>query len=189
MGLCTHGYSVSPSYSPTRGRRPLNAHVLRKTQNPHTHLLSVPARFASSLPTPFPPPGPSSLLYVPHLLITHCPLGGPPSSPGLCCLGENALGCLLDRAGRGVSNLLALLTLLVPFPPLTSASRSKKPRRDTSRRYCMGHVPTYPAIQIPSSCVTIPQQVPGSHPGTISAPWPSSRCHPTPFALPPCPPC
>lgn len=140
----------------------------RVTQNAHVHLLSVPAGFASSPPTPFMPPWASSLLYAPHLLITHCPLGGPPNFPGLCCVGESALGCPLNRAGRGVSNPLALLTLLVPFPPLASASRSKKPRRDTSRRYCMGHVPSSPPFKSQLMCHH-PAVVPGSDPGAISA--------------------
>lgn len=122
-----------------------------------SHLLSVPARFASCCTSPCTPP------WAIHPWVAHL------ASLGESCLGKSAQGYLLDWAGRGVSNLLALLTLLVPFPPLTSASRSKKPRRDTSRRYCMGPAPTYPAIQIPSSLATIPQSIAGSYPASTSA--------------------
>lgn len=128
----------------------------RTTQNAHFHLLSVTAHFASSLPAPV-------ITSLGHLPASHStpsnyslpptparpPTRGPPSFPGLCCLGESALGYLLDWAGLDVSNPLALLTLLVAFPPPPSASRSRKPRRDTSRRYCMGPVPTYPVHLLP----------------------------------------
>lgn len=157
-GMCTHGYSVFPSCFPTWEHRSLNTHADCKGQEYlEPSLLSAECNCSLFLQPsrPLPHlPGQASCFHAPPSDYS-LPRGGPPSYPGLCCLGESALGHLLDWAGRGVSNPLALLTLLVAFPSPTSASRSRKPRRDTSRRYCM----TWPYL--PSSFVTTPRSIPG----------------------------
>lgn len=94
-----------------------------------------------------------------------------------------ALLCQASCAGRGISNPFALLTLLVAFPPSASASRSRKPRRDTSRRYCTGPAPL-PGHQVPRSFVTMPQPITRpSQLQLVSAPWPAPS--PSPLLHPP----
>lgn len=104
--------------------------------------------------------------------------GWPRSFPGLRFLvGWSTLGCLAAPGQPRYLNSFALLTLLSLL--LHHASRSRKPRQDTSRRYCMGPAPPYPPIQIPSSFVTIYGLSPAHIPGTISALASSLRTPPS----------
>lgn len=148
-----------PSYSPTWGRRLLNTHVDCKKQG-YPERSHPSAECACRLCLQSTHPLHASVGQLLALCPTpsdySLPPGGPTSFPGLCCEGDSALGCPLDRA----VTVSLIHWLYLPCWFLSLLSRLPAGARNHAETQAGGtawDTSLPPRHSHLSSCVTIPQ--------------------------------